>query len=138
MHLMNTKVKKRQKRIELSFIVEKKNSKLEDILKESTIISKAVNKARDMVNSAPADFYPQIMAQMAQKLAQDVDISCEVHGESYLEKHKMMAMHSVGRASVHESKLIHLTYKPKKAKHKIVLVGKGLTYDSGGFIFKTK
>lgn len=69
MHLMNTKVKKRQKKIELSFIVEKKNSKLEDILKESTIISKAVNKARDMVNSAPADFYPQIMAQMAQKIS---------------------------------------------------------------------
>ncbi|MDH1976382.1 leucyl aminopeptidase [Aliarcobacter butzleri] len=130
------KSEKETKKIELSFIVEKKNSKLEDILKESTIISKAVNKARDMVNSAPADFYPQIMAQMAQKLAQDVDISCEVHGESYLEKHKMMAMHSVGRASVHESKLIHLTYKPKKAKHKIVLVGKGLTYDSGGLSLK--
>ena len=100
------KSEKETKKIELSFVVEKKNSKLEDILKESTIISKAVNKARDMVNSAPADFYPQIMAQMAQKLAQDVDISCEVHGESYLEKHK------------------------------IVLVGKGLTYDSGGLSLK--
>lgn len=124
------------KKIELSFIVESKNPKLESILKESTIISKAVNKARDMVNSAPADFYPQIMAQMAENLAKDVDISCEVFGEKYLEKNKMMAMHSVGRASVHESKLIHLTYKPKKAKNKIVLVGKGLTYDSGGLSLK--
>jgi leucyl aminopeptidase len=45
-------------------------------------------------------------------------------------------MHSVGRASIHESKLIHLSYKPKNATKKIVLVGKGLTYDSGGLSLK--
>lgn len=89
-----------------------------------------------MVNTAPADFYPEVMAKMAQEIAKDVEIKCEIHGESYLEKHKMMAMHSVGRASIHESKLIHLTYKPKNPKFKIVLVGKGLTYDSGGLSLK--
>lgn len=127
---------KKSKKVELSFIVNKKNSKLEDILKESVIIGNAVNKARDMVNTTPADFYPQIMAQMAENLAKDVNISCEVFGEKFLQKNKMMAMYSVGRASVHESKLIHLTYKPKKAKQKIVLIGKGLTYDSGGLSLK--
>jgi leucyl aminopeptidase len=48
-------------------------------------------------------------------------------------------MLAVGRASRHRSKLIHLTYKPKgkvKAKKKMVLVGKGLTYDSGGLSLK--
>ena len=47
----------------------------------------------------------------------------------------MMSMHSVGRASIHESQLIHLKYKPKSYK-KVVLVGKGLTYDSGGLSLK--
>jgi len=89
-----------------------------------------------MVNTAPADFYPEIMASMAEEIAKDVEIKCEIHGEKYLEKHNMMAMHSVGRASIHESKLIHLTYKPKNPKFKIVLVGKGLTYDSGGLSLK--
>ncbi|MDD3009103.1 MAG: leucyl aminopeptidase [Arcobacter sp.] len=130
------KSEKDKKKIELDIVVDKKTKKLESILNESKIIAKAVNKARNMVNTAPADFYPEIMAKMAQEIAKAVEIKCEIHGESYLEKHKMMAMHSVGRASIHESKLIHLTYKPKNPKFKIVLVGKGLTYDSGGLSLK--
>ena len=125
-----------KRKIELDIVVDKKTEKLEKILKESKIISKAVNKTRTMVNTAPADFYPSVMAEIAQELAKDADISCEVHGEKFLEKNKMMAMHSVGRASIHESKLIHLSYKPKNATKKIVLVGKGLTYDSGGLSLK--
>ncbi|MFY9090043.1 leucyl aminopeptidase [Arcobacter aquimarinus] len=130
------KSEKEKRKIELDLIVEEKNSSLEKILNDSKIIAKAVNKARNMVNTAPADFYPEVMANIAQELAKDVDISCEVYGEKYLEKNNMMAMHSVGRASIHESKLIHLSYKPKNAKSKIVLVGKGLTYDSGGLSLK--
>lgn len=130
------KSEKEKRKIELDLIVEQKDATLEKILNDSKIIAKAVNKARNMVNTAPADFYPEVMANIAQDLAKDVEISCEVYGEKYLEKNNMMAMHSVGRASIHESKLIHLTYKPKNAKAKIVLVGKGLTYDSGGLSLK--
>ena len=130
------KSEKEKRKIQLELVVSEKTSKLEKILKESKIISKAVNKTRTMVNTAPADFYPSVMADIAQKLAKDANISCEVYGEKYLEKNKMMAMHSVGRASIHESKLIHLSYKPKNATKKIVLVGKGLTYDSGGLSLK--
>jgi leucyl aminopeptidase len=132
----NYKSEKEIRKIELTLIVKEKTSELEKVLKESKIISKAVNKTRTMVNTAPADFYPSVMAEIAQELAKDANISCEVHGEKYLEKNKMMAMHSVGRASIHESKLIHLSYKPKNATKKIVLVGKGLTYDSGGLSLK--
>jgi len=112
------------------------NIELNTILNESTIISKAVNKARDMVNTTPGDFYPDIMAKLAKKLAKDVKIECKIKGEKFLEKNDMNAMLSVGRASINESKLIHLSYKPKDAKKKIVLVGKGLTYDSGGLSLK--
>jgi leucyl aminopeptidase len=130
------KSEKEKRKIELEIVVNEKTTKLETILKESKIISKAVNKTRTMVNTAPADFYPSVMADIAKELAKDADIKCEVHGEKFLEKNEMMTMHSVGRASIHESKLIHLTYKPKNATKKIVLVGKGLTYDSGGLSLK--
>ncbi|RBQ32138.1 leucyl aminopeptidase [Arcobacter sp. FW59] len=132
----NYKSEKNIKKQELFFVVEEKNSNLNAILKESLIISKAVNIARDMVNTSPADFYPEIFVKEAQKIAKDLELDCEVYGEKYLEKNNMMAMHSVGRASVHESHLIHLKYKPKKALKKVVLVGKGLTYDSGGLSLK--
>lgn len=125
-----------KKKQELIIAVEEDNAELEKVLADSTIISKAVNKARDMVNTAPADFYPEIMADIAKELAEDSTIECKIHGEKYLERNHMNSMLSVGRASIHESQLIHLSYKPKKAKKKIVLVGKGLTYDSGGLSLK--
>ena len=123
-------------KLELDILVATKSEKLEKILKESKIIAKAVNKTRDMVNTPPADFYPKVMAKKAKKIAQDLELDIKIEGEKYLEQNGMNAMLSVGRASVHESQLIHLTYKPQNPQAKIVLVGKGLTYDSGGLSLK--
>ncbi len=53
-----------------------------------------------------------------------------------LEDEKMHAMLSVGRASINPPRLIHLAYKPANPKKVITLVGKGLTYDSGGLSLK--
>lgn len=130
------KSENKPKKQELSFVVEKKLKDLEAILKESSIIANAVNCARDMVNTAPQDFTPKTFVKEAQNIAKEFGLECDILGEKELEKQKMMSMHSVGRASIHESQLIHLKYKPKKAKTKIVLVGKGLTYDSGGLSLK--
>jgi leucyl aminopeptidase len=132
----NYKSEKNKKKIEVQILLTDKNDKLEQILNESKIITKAVNKTRNMVNTPPADFYPEIMAKIAKKLAKSADIEVKIEGEKFLKENGMNAMLSVGRASIHESKLIHLTYKPKNPQAKIVLVGKGLTYDSGGLSLK--
>ena len=132
----NYKSEKEIKKQELAFVVEDKDSQLTTILKESQTICEAVNSARDMVNTAPADFTPKSFVKEAQSIAKEFELDCEILGEKDLEKQKMMSMHSVGRASIHESQLIHLKYKPKKAIKKVVLVGKGLTYDSGGLSLK--
>lgn len=132
----NYKSEKESKKQELTFVVEDKDSELISILKESQTICEAVNSARDMVNTAPADFTPKSFVKEAQSIAKEFELDCEVLGEKDLEKQKMMSMHSVGRASIHESQLIHIKYKPKKAIKKVVLVGKGLTYDSGGLSLK--
>ncbi len=129
---------KKTKEIKRELIIScnKINTKLINILEDSMIISKSVNKVRSFVNTTPEDFFPETMSKEAAKIAKNDDVSIKVYGEKYLDKHKMHSMLSVGRASRHESKLIHLTYKPKNAKKKIVLVGKGLTYDSGGLSLK--
>ncbi|MEA2049118.1 MAG: leucyl aminopeptidase [Campylobacterota bacterium] len=104
---------------------------------QTVAICNSVNMVRDFVNTAPDDFFPATMAQEAIKIAARNNLECKILDEDYLEENKMGAMLAVGRASRHRSKLIHLTYKPKKkAKKKIVLVGKGLTYDSGGLSLK--
>ncbi|AXX91772.1 leucyl aminopeptidase [Malaciobacter molluscorum LMG 25693] len=128
--------KQKCKKQELNIVVEKVTNELEKVVENSIIISDNVNKVRDMVNTTPADFYPEVMAKKAEEIAVENELECKILGEKYLEKHSMNAMLSVGRASVHESKLIHLSYKPKDAKKKVVLVGKGLTYDSGGLSLK--
>ncbi len=132
----NYKSQKEKRKINVEIVINEKNIELENILKESKIITKAVNKTRDMINTPPADFYPKVMAKKAKKIAQDLELDIKVEGEKFLEENGMNAMLSVGRASVHESQLIHITYKPNEAKKKVVLVGKGLTYDSGGLSLK--
>ncbi len=106
---------------------------------ESVAICHSVNMVRDFVNTTPDDFYPEIMANNAVNIAKENNLEYKILNEDYLEKNNMGAMLAVGRASRHRSKLIHLTYKPSgkvKAKRKIVLIGKGLTYDSGGLSLK--
>ena len=128
--------KKKETKCELVIAIQSDINELKKTVESSTIIAQSVNKTRDFVNSTPEDFYPKVMAKEARKIAKDTKIDCKVYGEKYLAKQKMGSMLAVGRASRHESKLIHLSYKPKSAKKKVVLVGKGLTYDSGGLSLK--
>ena len=110
--------------------------KLQKLLNKTLIICNSVDFTKDIVNSSPEDYYPQIMANDAMKIALNENVECKVFDESYLKQDSMNAMFSVGKASRHESKLIHLTYKPKNPIAKIVLVGKGVTYDTGGLSLK--
>jgi len=119
--------------------VENIDKKTQKEFNDAVTICDAVNMVRDFVNTTPDDFYPDIMAKEAIKIASNNELECKILDEDYLELNGMGAMLAVGRASRHKSKLIHLTYKPQgkdKAKKKIVLVGKGLTYDSGGLSLK--
>ena len=106
-------------------------------LKEAEIIASATNFTKDIVNEIPEIYTPQKMAQDALNLAKNIaSIKCEVYDEKFLAKENMNAFLAVNRASVHKPRLIHLTYKPKKSKKRIIFVGKGLTYDSGGLSLK--
>ncbi len=111
-------------------------SGLKDKFSEAIIIAEATCFTRDIVNTIPHDLNPPSFAKLAKNLAKENGLKCEILDEKKLKKEKMNAMLAVGRASVHESKLIHLTYKPENPKKIISLVGKGLTYDSGGLSLK--
>ena len=119
--------------------VSKIDKEIQKEFEESVAICNSVNMVRDFVNTTPEDFYPAVMAKHALNIAKENNLECKILDEDYLEENNMGSMLAVGRASRHRSKLIHLTYKPSakiKTKAKIVLVGKGLTYDSGGLSLK--
>ncbi|TKX30993.1 leucyl aminopeptidase [Campylobacter estrildidarum] len=106
-------------------------------LKRGQILANATNFTKDIVNEIPEIYTPLKMAEDAQKLAKEnKNITCKVYDEKFLAKEKMNAFLAVNRASVHPPRLIHLNYKAKNSKKRIVFVGKGLTYDSGGLSLK--
>jgi leucyl aminopeptidase len=100
------------------------------------ITAEATNFTRDIVNTTPDDCYPKVLAGIAEKLAEETNLKCDVLKPKGIKKEKMNALLAVARASRHTPRVIHLSYKPKNPKMVISLIGKGLTYDSGGLSLK--
>ena len=110
--------------------------KASEQIHKAQIIADATNFTRDIVNTTPEDCYPEVMASIAEGLAEDTGLDCKILKPKALRKEKMETLLAVARASRHKPRVIHLTHKPKNAKVKVTLVGKGLTYDSGGLSLK--
>ena len=107
----------------------------------NSILSMANNKnlSRTIVNTPPNLFVPDTMVEMIRHNFSEKDgYKIErIISDTELLREDYNLMYNVGKASIHQSKLIHLSYIPKvKSTKKIVLVGKGLTYDSGGLSLK--
>lgn len=112
-------------------------STLKHLAKKAYIIAKSINIVRDLVNTMPQVATPKYLADFCAKMAKEVGLECKILDKKALAKEKMGAYLAVNEASTNPPYLIHLCYKPKvKNAKKIVLVGKGLTYDSGGLSLK--
>jgi leucyl aminopeptidase len=106
-------------------------------LDRAEIASAAVALARDLVNEGPSRMDPSAMARIAQKQARLHGLRCTVLGKTELARLGLRALLEVSRGSAAPPKVVHLVYKPKgKPTHKVVLVGKGVTFDSGGLNLK--
>jgi len=111
--------------------------KLRPAITRAQSIAQSVCLARDFVNQPPAAMTPAKLAAEARKIAKKNGLTVKVLGRKECERLGMGMLLAVGQGSVEEPKLIHLTYKPKtKAKRKIALIGKGITFDSGGYSIK--
>ena len=93
---------------------------------------------RDLQNKPGNQMTPRDMAAAARKLAARSDrITCRVLDEKGMQRLGMDLLLSVAQGSSEPARFIHLTYKPKgKAKGKVAVVGKGLTFDAGGVSIK--
>ncbi|UFH60326.1 leucyl aminopeptidase [Sulfurovum mangrovi] len=103
---------------------------------QAEILANATNFTRDIVNTTPDDCYPAVMADIAIALSKDNEMDLTILKSKEMRKEKMETLLAVARASRHRPRVIHLSHKPKNPKAVITLVGKGLTYDSGGLSLK--
>jgi leucyl aminopeptidase len=113
-------------------------SRLKDAAGRGEIGGRAVCLARDLVNEAPSRLTPAAFARRAAKEARATGLRCRVLGRPEIKKAGLAALLAVGRGSDERPRVVHLTYGParKKSKNKILLVGKGVTFDSGGLNLK--
>jgi len=97
----------------------------------------AVNLCRDLVNEPANSLGPPQFAAAARRIAREKRLSCRVWNAAELRRRGMRLILAVAAGSGVEPRLVHLTYKPaRRATHRVVLVGKGVTFDSGGLCLK--
>jgi leucyl aminopeptidase len=105
-------------------------------LETGVAVGRAVCIARDAVNEPPNELYPETLAQLAQRIAKENGFKVKVLDKKGILAAGMLLHYAVGQGSANEPRFIHLSYVPKKKKKKVVFVGKGLTFDSGGLCIK--
>ncbi|MEY4310808.1 MAG: hypothetical protein RLZ71_734 [Actinomycetota bacterium] len=101
-----------------------------------TTVANAVNATRDLVNSPANDIYPQSLAAAIQKAAKGNAVTVEIWDEKRLAADGFGGILAVGKGSSRLPRLVRVEYKPKGAKAHLALVGKGITFDSGGLSIK--
>jgi leucyl aminopeptidase len=111
---------------------------LESAAEEGRAIGEGQNFTRDLVNEPGNRMTPTILGQRAKKMAEEVGLQCEVYSTDKLHELKMGAFWSVSQGSDEPPALIVLKYEPEGAPQSPVLglVGKGITFDTGGISIK--
>ncbi|MFA4954758.1 MAG: leucyl aminopeptidase [Patescibacteria group bacterium] len=107
----------------------------EEGMERGSVLARATNLARDLVNTPSAHMTPQDLAEAAKKTVGH-GVSLKILDKAEMEKLGMDAALAVGRGSAREPMGVHLAYRPKGAKKKIAIVGKAVTFDSGGLNIK--
>ncbi len=118
----------------------RKGKDVKDGLERGEIIGDSMNFTRDLANEPPNILHPTEMAKRAEKMAKEIGLKCEILDEAKMEKLGMGSLLSVSYGSAQPAKMIILKYEPKKSTGKkgelLALVGKGITFDTGGISLK--
>jgi leucyl aminopeptidase len=101
-----------------------------------TALAEATTLARDLTNEPSSTLTPESLATRAREIADVAGLECTVYDEERLEADGFGGLLAVGRGSVQPPRLITLHYKPDGAAGRVVLIGKGITFDSGGLSLK--
>jgi leucyl aminopeptidase len=105
-------------------------------LARAAAVVAAVHLARDLANKPSKEKTPTWMADRAKALAAEFGLSVKVRTEKQLAEQGFGGILAVGQGSARPPRLVELTWAPAGAQRHVVLVGKGITFDSGGLSLK--
>jgi len=130
--------RKDQKIDSITVVARGEQGKLQKAMDEARIIGESQNFTRDLVNEPSNRMTPTILAERARKMAQEVGLKFEAYGADKIKELKMGAFWGVAQGSDEPPALIVMRYEPADAPGTPVLglVGKGVTFDTGGISIK--
>ncbi|MBI4860376.1 MAG: leucyl aminopeptidase [Candidatus Riflebacteria bacterium] len=109
---------------------------MRQLARRAITVAESVNFARDLVNTPAKDLGPQELEDAAAELARDLGLKCRSMTPAQLRKRGLEGIAAVGQGSPRSPRLIVLEYAPARPRYRIALVGKGVTFDSGGLSLK--
>jgi leucyl aminopeptidase len=112
-------------------------AKIQEAIRKAVVHAEATYYARDLTNLPSNLLIPETLADEAQKLAMQHGFECTIHDELEIEKLGMSGLHHVGKGSIHPPRMIVLKYQGLEQWTDVLgLVGKGITFDTGGISLK--
>jgi leucyl aminopeptidase len=112
-------------------------AELRPLLDGVAVVVTQVFHARDLVNEPPSTGTPTFLAAHAKRLAKDIrGLEVEVWNPARMAREGLHGVLAVARGAHEEARFIRIRYAPRGAKRKVALVGKGITFDSGGLSLK--
>ena len=132
-----TKEKDKIKFIENITLITDSNKNFDNEIKYASIIADAINKTRDFVNTPPNKATPEYVAAYAKQIAKNFGLKAKIFDDKEIEKMKMGCLIAVGQGSVNKPRFVVLEYYGTGKEQKpVAVVGKGVTFDSGGLNLK--
>ena len=130
--------KPKPNRLERVSVVGTGGARARTALERGARIATAVNLARDLVNEPGGSLTAPAFASTAQSLAKEHGLTAKVLDEKAIDKRGLAGLVAVNRGSSQPARFVELTYEPEgRARGSVALVGKGITFDSGGLSLKT-
>jgi leucyl aminopeptidase len=117
-------------------VIHPSDVKAGDLVSATQIVAQAVVTARELVNIPANLLYPESFAEQVRNLVRGSKIIIDVLDETALSQAGYGGLLAVGGGSSQPPRLVRLSYSPRGAKFHLVLVGKGITFDTGGLNLK--
>ena len=108
----------------------------DELVARAAIVAGAIHSVRDLVNAPPSDLYPETFADAVLELAEDIPVDIDVLADDELLAGGFGGILGVGQGSSRGPRLVKISYSPATARQHLALVGKGITFDTGGLSLK--
>jgi leucyl aminopeptidase len=107
-------------------------------VRRGALVADAVNWAKRLIDTPPNELSPKELAKrFAQRLGESDDVQVEIWTESKIREERLGGLLGVGAGSAEPTRLVYAIYQPRVSRAHVALVGKGITFDSGGLSIKS-